>query len=626
MTFPAVIRPGGPIVPRPITSGVPDAYHLQFLTAEERATAVLMQFFRDARLELETFIREGSLTASDALFYRQLLDATNRIGSKLNADGAKWVSSVIPEAFSAGHLTHSSIVVPQAALEALSRETLSLIRDTTAEMRQSIRGVIAQGILQSLPADAVRQRLLASGLTNIPHWPSVEYRAGVIARTETMRAYNAGALSGILDNGAYVAEWIASPDEATCHICLPRDGKRFLIADPPPGATYGLDLPRLPRIPAHPRCRCTIRAIYRDDDGNVLRQGVVGEPPELPADAMGGTDPPIVPPAVGDWTKAVGSLNDRRLIEALQLEHVPALPGDTSSVIFLSKQLLAERRVFWRSIGALDDEQIRILTTGTKKLVAERMDAFLRLRYGIGYVDKAGMTAELRAVTIRALELIRSITPQHVVDNPYLKIIGDKPYGAKRFGSNTLARAFLSGHVEWNPKLSKEFVGKFLRIHNDGAFEVFIHELMHTTHYQLGAYAEREVARSGAFEFVEAQARNAEWRAVRSKSTGLSPSKGAIEALDKQIAEFERALERYPETYSSSRNASVIASLRRQRDALAAAMPGPEHWPTEYARENALEDFAESATMYLLDPARLKKWSPARYEYLRTHVFGGLAG
>lgn len=278
-----------------------DEFQAKFLQAEERATATLMGFFAEARTDLEAFIRTGNLTVSDQTFFRKLLDETNRLAAIAGAKAEQWVSDVIPEAHSAGWRTHSTIVVPQGALEALSKSTLSLIRQTTDGIRQAVRQTIAQGILQGWSGDTIRDRIIGTGLTNIPHWPSVEYRAGVIARTETMAAYNAGAVDGIVANGARFVRWIASPDEATCPICLPRDDKVYRVGssddvanDPYPAAQP------LPHIPAHPRCRCTVRAEYRGPDGKVIRQNVADEAPKLPADAMGGDMPAVLPPSIGE--------------------------------------------------------------------------------------------------------------------------------------------------------------------------------------------------------------------------------------------------------------------------------------------------------------------------------------
>lgn len=47
-------------------------------------------------------------------------------------------------------------------------------------------------------------------------------------------------------------------------------------------------------------------------------------------------------------------------------------------------------------------------------------------------------------------------------------------------------------------------------------------------------------------------------------------------------------------------------------------------WASKYAKVNAFEDFAESYTLYRLDPTRLKKISPERYSYFKRKVFDGL--
>jgi hypothetical protein len=47
--------------------------------------------------------------------------------------------------------------------------------------------------------------------------------------------------------------------------------------------------------------------------------------------------------------------------------------------------------------------------------------------------------------------------------------------------------------------------------------------------------------------------------------------------------------------------------------------------PTNYGTGiNPLEDMSESAMMYVFEPARLKASSPARYDYIRSNIFGGV--
>lgn len=625
MTFPSIpgsFKPGAATTPQPVFgsgSGQQEAYHLQFLTAEERQTAILMGYFQDARLELEGFIRSGDLSVSDATFYRQLLDETNRVGSTLNSQGATWVSNVIPEAHSAGWRSHSSTVVNQGALAALSRDTLSLITATTNGIRQTIRQAIAQGILQGLSGADVRARILASGLTNIPHWPTVEYRAGVIARTETMKAYNTGAVDGLTANGASFVEWITSPDEAVCPICIPRDGVVFTLkAWPGPGDSPYPGAQPLPHLPAHPRCRCTIRARYRDKDGNVIRQGLATDPePKLPTDAMGGNDAPTVPPAAGDMKKAFGKL---------------AL-GESDPT-------------FWRSLGRIGEDDLRALSLMSGKTGNAAFGGFLRDRFGIAWPKSLGWNADLRLSTLRALERIREIAPRYVTDSEFLHTLGARPVGAKNFSRGTIARAFASGHVEGNMKSWAEFGGvngRKLRagIDVDAAEEVILHEFIHTVHNRYGLH-DAEFNRDlnpwlGRYVHVEAvdAAWHAEYKAIRSGTIRqvASPTGDPMDAarlLRRKAKQYREDAFKRAETPGWDSSVKNLRKLADGFDAKAAkieadvAAGDAEFFPTEYSKTSYAEDFAESGMLYFLNPSILKRWSPKRYAFMRNRVFGGI--
>lgn len=622
--FPIVRRPGEPTTPQPLTgpfirsgSGQAEAYQLQFLSAEEKSTAILMGYYTDARLELEHFIRRGDLTPSDAVYYRQLLDETNRLSAILDGKGKSWVSQYVPDAHSAGWRTFSSTVVSRGALDALSRGTLGLISQTTNGIRQTIRQAIAQGILQGLPAADVRSRILASGLTNIPHWPNVEYRAGVIARTETMRAYNAGALGGIESTGASFVRWIISPDEAVCPICAPRSRQVFRLPGVPiggPNDPYGPAVRELPRLPAHPRCRCTIRAEYRGPDGNVIRGDVPDVDPKLPKDAMGGQEPPIVPLARGDFASSIARLTSYS-------------PGGG----------VAEQ-AFWRGLGRFTDEEMTTLAGMKGSTGNAAWSKLLQFRYGITFGEPKGWTAALRLGTLQALEAVRAMAPRFVVDSSYLQFIGIRPLLGKRFGSNTLARAFASCHVEGNLSLMTKYLGKPLRAGVDGIsteYEVMVHEFMHTVHNRFGSQTQYgrflPVEFSGPLDqaFLDF---HGDWRRIRRATVGIvSPdsSRGdPVATLLKAIAdvavrrrEAVAAGHRFVSFYDSQ-----IATLQAQIAKVEKILAGEvgDMWPTEYAKQSEHEDFAESAMLYILNPSRLRKWSPARYEFLRDKVFGGI--
>lgn len=87
-----------------------------------------------------------------------------------------------------------------------------------------------------------------------------EDRAENIARTETMKASNAGqqeAWNQAVDEGLLTGEeeqeWITTPDDRLCPICEPLDGQKAPI-----GGQFKTELGRVDGPPAHPRCRCTI--------------------------------------------------------------------------------------------------------------------------------------------------------------------------------------------------------------------------------------------------------------------------------------------------------------------------------------------------------------------------------
>ena len=385
------------------------------------------------------------------------------------------------------------------------------------------------------------------------------------------------------------------------------------MADPYPNA------PPLPSLPAHPRCRCTIRAVYRDPDGKVI--GTPNEQaPKLPTDAMGGGDPPTVPPAVGDWQKALGTLS--RLDSAGMRN--------------------PENRSFWRSLGKLDDDQITAIAAFGKTNTAghKLTGQFLQIRYGITLGKPTGWNADLRFATIRALERIRAINPAYVVDSTkFLHTIGDRPPGARRFGSSVIARAFASGQIEGNMKLWAQFGGpngRKLRAgaHVNAAEEVILHEFMHSVHSRFGLHDPTMVSRLGGsasrnpYAAVEAVDRSwhEAYEAIRRKSRGVAPDDGAIGKLEESIAKFQGYVDDPTRAYARKYNEEALARQKKALAELRAAIEGtPDHeyFPTEYGQGSYAEDFAESGMLFFLNPERLKKFAPERYEFMRDRVFGG---
>jgi hypothetical protein len=773
ITFPGEFRPGGATSPQ----ATPDWY-LKFLSAEADETAALMGFFEQGRLELETFIRTGDLTMSDAVFYRDLLDETNRVASGINRQSATWTSSVIPEAYSSGRRLTSSVVIPENALRALSKDPLRLLTDVTDDMRLRVRQGIATGILEGLSGAELRARIVSTGLTNIPRWPSIEYRAGVIARTETMKAFNGGAIAGYVDNGARFVRWIASPDEATCPICLPRDGEVFRLGGGPVGSprsavkngklpagflyhgtpienmaeikqrglvpgkfdfggpqqgvffaradtpdaaldrgrynsatgeegeTALLRVPEsavpnpveilgdptsteaipselieywtadkawspiglfaggavsasdpypaaqpLPSIPAHPRCRCTTRAEYRDKDGNVIREGAGPPPvevdPKLSQGDMGADHPPELPPAVGDFTKAVGRLKDPKLVQALEdsasLKSIVGGPFSTPAAVArynAAEAYLKTERAFWRNLPRLTDDQIKIIA-GVKG--NGTMDGYLISRWGSRFVG-TGWNADAKFYTIRALERIHALNPGYLKDSPFLQFIGKAPPGS-RVGGNAIAAAWSSGYIGVSMTKWKTYLaGKTLRGGpgvNAGE-EVILHEFMHALHSEFGMSAQ--------LRYFGPQKGTTQWPAVRATSGGLqektfesawraiqtrreiAPDVSKITFYEEQIASFRASRERYlaagqPVNAYDDLIQKYELKIYEIRDAITngGAGTGPDYYPTSYAQSGGYaEDFAESAMLFFLNPNALRKWAPARYEFILREIWNGV--
>ena len=167
-----------------------------------------------------------------------------------------------------------------------------LIRQVTADQRQSIRRVIVQAFTENLPTRQVAIRLTeqiglhsrqaaalerfradlvekglrtdrVSVLTRRARDRMIRRRARSIARTEVLRASNMGQQllwEAAVDAGEWRAQdvrrvFIVTPDDRLCPICAPLDGMRVGLADefvsPANGASALVP-------PLHPQCRCAL--------------------------------------------------------------------------------------------------------------------------------------------------------------------------------------------------------------------------------------------------------------------------------------------------------------------------------------------------------------------------------
>ena len=97
-----------------------------------------------------------------------------------------------------------------------------LASDITDTTKEQIRNFLLQGQEQNLTMPEIIALLKTSGITN--------YRAALIARTETARSANIGSMVGAMSTGLVtVKEWIAAKDNRTRRI--PRDANDHLHMD-----------------------------------------------------------------------------------------------------------------------------------------------------------------------------------------------------------------------------------------------------------------------------------------------------------------------------------------------------------------------------------------------------------
>lgn len=144
--------------------------------------------------------------------------------------------------------------------KSVNEETLKLL---SAELRE------ADELGESIPQITKRVRLLFAGMT--------KKRAYMIARTETMRAQNEGALLGYKASGVVEAKrWLAIDDLRTCSLChymngriLGLDGTWFeqgsSITLPKLSGkgteTFTFNYEAITRPPAHPHDRCCLSPV-----------------------------------------------------------------------------------------------------------------------------------------------------------------------------------------------------------------------------------------------------------------------------------------------------------------------------------------------------------------------------
>lgn len=120
--------------------------------------------------------------------------------------------------------------------------------------------VVSTGIVQGQSPRKMAQRLKAQVKTNVDNQRYVTER---IARTESARVQFTAQINSIKDQGYRFVHWYAEP--RACVECS-------MIAHQDNGFGVGIyETSKVPEIPVHPNCRCSISETWIDGEQNIIK-------------------------------------------------------------------------------------------------------------------------------------------------------------------------------------------------------------------------------------------------------------------------------------------------------------------------------------------------------------------
>jgi len=131
------------------------------------------------------------------------------------------------------------------AMGILKANSLSLVKALGTDAKKDIIRIISEGYMNGWGIPQMSREIRGKVGT------MTRYRADMIARTETIRAYNEAARNTYKKAGVKKYIWVAAYGERTCPECADRDGNIYDMDDSPP--------------PLHPNCRCSISPVIEWD-------------------------------------------------------------------------------------------------------------------------------------------------------------------------------------------------------------------------------------------------------------------------------------------------------------------------------------------------------------------------
>jgi hypothetical protein len=166
----------------------------------------------------------------------------------------KFVVADINTALEAGAAAGQALYKVNIGLPALQNAILEALNEYSPGLAGGITETTRKLINNSLTTSINVGETDLEAMTRLQQYIVDPGRALMIARTESVRAYNQGLSVFGQQTGAKKKQWHTVP--GACPICSPNDGQIVGLSDTFASGDYG--------PPGHPNCRCSSSLIYGD--------------------------------------------------------------------------------------------------------------------------------------------------------------------------------------------------------------------------------------------------------------------------------------------------------------------------------------------------------------------------
>jgi SPP1 gp7 family putative phage head morphogenesis protein len=185
---------------------------------------------------------------------QKVLDAFDRAWKKVGEEKDSSFNSSLVEAYGAA----GQFAFEQAKEQLGKVQSLNFVHSGVKQDLEENAGIRIKSIEESTRQLLAKQLSVAyTNAESVPEWMGriqkvmdiPDWRADMIARTETSFAFNKANLSAYEQAGVVKVRYLAVLDNRTCPTCAGDNDKKFDLVD-------------APSLPRHPRCRCTTIAEF----------------------------------------------------------------------------------------------------------------------------------------------------------------------------------------------------------------------------------------------------------------------------------------------------------------------------------------------------------------------------